>query len=733
MMLAPATSFADSWTKEVTSGKELKEALNSIGAGAVGDVYEIVCNWEAGESENVGKIKPTMVNGTLYLHSNVTDFDKMPQTTLAFEWGVDATKAEIGQRMSIIIENMNIQGTGSYLIDNRRDVFIDTVAIRHCDIHGMARSVLRLDANKGTLEAGDMAIDVVDIRESRFHGTAQNAKDNWSVFRLFPPVNTINITDCMFYDMPYTKSLMETRGVTDNASQVTFCNNMVMLGQNKTTSSGGFTALNPGSNMAAGSTFNIHNNLFIAPQKGLHTLVNDSSTYSNTKVISVSSAIVFANNNVIDTTSYMSLDDLAATLSENSGTTLMTYDGTALSEANKTLADYSDFSWDEGKTFQDAAKDMYYMLNSNAWKTAGYDYNGSGINYAGPSIAYVDVFPTPASVKVTVDGPSYITYSIVPEKEQYYIDDEITITLTDHNSYYRTFNTFKGWSDGVTETSRTMKLTGDVELSATYEADNTIVSAFDFSGITKNGNMQSYDADIYMNMDEAYKAVVKGYVNDTTTATGSKVAPFTYVEGNFQTRPAKFGEDEVAMQMPVISRRTAACAKETQSDYVVVEFTTKDMKNVNFSCFVGTDNNGAKTQALDYSTDGTTWTRLTSVDIESGKWSELKSALPTELENKDKVYIRIIGDLANGHIINTDPAGGLVNDNGEEDEAFYLAADAFEYVGNILITADTSAGINTVSTSTAKSNAPIYNLMGMKVAKGTKGLLIQNGKKFIVK
>lgn len=725
MMLAPAASFADSWTKEVTSGSELKEALNSIGTGAVGDVYEIVCNWEAGTSENVGKIKPTMTLGTLYLHSNVTDFDKMPQVTLAFEWGVDAAKAEVGQRMSIIIENMNIQGTGSYLIDNRRDKFIDTVAIRNCDIHGMARSVLRLDADKGTLEAGEMAIDVVDITKSRFHGTAQNAKDNWSAFRLFPPVNTITITDCMFYDMPYTKSLMETRGVTDVASQVTFCNNMVMLGQNKNVSTGGFTALNPGSNMAMGSTFNIHNNIFIAPQKGIHTLVNDTSTYENTKFLSVSSAIVLANNNIIDVNSYMSVDALTETLLE-SGTTL-------IPDGNKTLADYSDFSWDEGKTFQDPAKDMYYLLSSNAWKTAGYDYNGTGINYVGPSIAYVDVFPTPAAVNVTVNGPSYISYAISPEKEQYYVDDEITVTLTDHNSYYRTFNTFKGWSDGVTETSRTIKLTGDLDLSATYEADNTIVSAFDFSSIVKNGNMQSYDADIYLNMDEAYKAVVKGYVNDTTEATGSKVAPFNYVEGNFQTRPAKFGEDETELQMPVVSRRTAACAKETQRDYVVVEFTTKDMKNVNFSCFVGTDNNAAKTQALDYSADGATWTRLASVDIESGKWSELKAALPTELENLDKVYVRIIGDLANGHVINLDPASGMVDDAGNEDAVGYASADAFEYIGNILITADTSAGINTVRGEKVNPNAPVYNLMGMKVAKGTKGLLIQNGKKFIVK
>ena len=43
-----------------------------------------------------------------------------------------------------------------------------------------------------------------------------------------------------------------------------------------------------------------------------------------------------------------------------------------------------------------------------------------------------------------------------------------------------------------------------------------------------------------------------------------------------------------------------------------------------------------------------------------------------------------------------------------------------------------STGIQTI-TNKANTNAPIYNLAGQRVNKGTKGLLIQNGKKFVVK
>ena len=44
-----------------------------------------------------------------------------------------------------------------------------------------------------------------------------------------------------------------------------------------------------------------------------------------------------------------------------------------------------------------------------------------------------------------------------------------------------------------------------------------------------------------------------------------------------------------------------------------------------------------------------------------------------------------------------------------------------------------STGINEITVNTVDENAPIYNLAGQRVTKATKGILIQNGKKFINK
>ena len=55
-------------------------------------------------------------------------------------------------------------------------------------------------------------------------------------------------------------------------------------------------------------------------------------------------------------------------------------------------------------------------------------------------------------------------------------------------------------------------------------------------------------------------------------------------------------------------------------------------------------------------------------------------------------------------------------------------------ITTLTIVRGTSAGITNITTEEqADPNAPIYNLAGQRVTKDTKGVLIQNGKKFINK
>lgn len=56
-----------------------------------------------------------------------------------------------------------------------------------------------------------------------------------------------------------------------------------------------------------------------------------------------------------------------------------------------------------------------------------------------------------------------------------------------------------------------------------------------------------------------------------------------------------------------------------------------------------------------------------------------------------------------------------------------------KYANIILTSVSDPSGINNITEETINANAPVYNLAGQRVSKDTKGILIQNGKKFINK
>lgn len=736
MTFLPGTVAAVEHTDTVTTKSEFTAAITAAEAAQAGDVYEIVCKWDPSDVLNIGNVKPKMTAGKLIIKSIETEYDKMPQMLIGFDWAADL---QDNGNFALVFENVGLQyrsgkeaTSGQIVYFNKKNAQMDSIIFRNCDISNYPRTLYRA-VPKSSAASDIKNIGKIELSGCRVHDCNVLSSNNWAV--IYPGqaiTGEVIIKDNIFYNMPYCQAIFQMGYASEGTGEtptLTFENNTVLQARAESTNkvmNNRFQVINVGAYFGDGATYNINNNIFLAPQAGeyVSSLKNDTTDFAGDGVIiNANCAMVYAHNNVIDPIGFKTLEE------NNPGEESEFVWWDLQNEPVYTPEDAGITSWESGVAFQDAEKSLYYMLKTSPAYTMGVDGT-----YLGSANTYVDVFPTKAAVDINIVGPSYITYTVSPEKTQYYVDDEITITLNSHNSLYRTFNTFKGWSDGSEELTRTVKLTGDFNQTATFENDNSVLAAFDFSTITSNNNkLSSYDADIYFNMDPQYMATVKAIVCDTATST---VAPIPYTEGVFQGRPAKFGEDDESLQMPIISRRTAAAVKEIQRDYAQIEFSTKDMSAVKVSAYVGTDNNAAKTQALECSADGTTWTRLASVDIENGLWSELAGTLPAALENQDKVYVRIIGDLTNGHVITLDPSGGLVDGSGNEDNAAYLAADAFEYIGNILISADTSNGIVSVTSSDSKAfdeNAPVYNMMGMKVAKGTKGLLIQNGKKFIVR
>lgn len=737
LSLLPSSMMAVEKVDTVTNKNEFTTAINATADAKSGDVYKIVCKWDAANVLNIGNVKPNMTAGKLIITSDEKDFDKMPQMLVGFDWAKDL--ADDGN-FAIVFENVGLQyragkdaTSGQIVYFNKKNCQMDSVVFRNCDLSNYPRTVYR-SVPKSSAETDIKGLGKLVVEGCRVHDGAITPGNNWAVIYPGQAVQEVIIKNNMFYNLPYTTAIFQmgyaSEG-TGTAPTLTFENNTVLRAAS-TNQSKGFIAINTGKYFGAGSTYNINNNMFIAPVKGEYSdiQVNDTSNFDGkTKIISAAEALVYAKNNVVDATGFCPLAQCNNTEPKEDGSSEAWLDSSIENEYS--LEDAGITSWDEGVVFQDAPNSQYYMKKSAKAYTMGTDGT-----YLGAAMNYVDAFPVKAAVNININGPKYITYTLTPEKATYYIGDEVTVTLKDHNNAYLKLNTFDGWSDGDKSTAKTFTLAGDLNetlnFTSKFTKEKELISAFDFSKITKNGSVSNYEADI--NLDENYVSNVMAIVNDTAT---TKEAPFPYINGNFQTRSAKFGEDEESMQMPIISRRTWSGAKAVQRDYALFKISTKNLTDVNFSCYVGSDNNAAKVQALEFSTDSATWTRLNEVELENCVWSKLAATLPAEANNKDVVYLRVIGDMKNGPVVTPDETIGMW-DGTKVVEDVYNASDAFEYLGSVLITANASnaeTGIVNVEAEKAifNADAPIYNMMGMKVAKGTKGILIQNGKKFVVK
>lgn len=61
------------------------------------------------------------------------------------------------------------------------------------------------------------------------------------------------------------------------------------------------------------------------------------------------------------------------------------------------------------------------------------------------------------------------------------------------------------------------------------------------------------------------------------------------------------------------------------------------------------------------------------------------------------------------------------------------ASGSGKYINVLATNVDDATGISNITTDTLNENAPIYNLAGQRVSKDAKGILIQNGRKFVNK
>ena len=746
----------------------------SLSEGVEGEVAD------ATTTANLGTTPKVPAVGTLIIRSNQTDIDNLPE--LCLEMGANAIDASVGLP-SLVFENVKLRprkDTGSYIVSNKnKDNFygMDSVVFRNCDISN-CRAIYR-EENQGT----DGVFTPHHIKRFIFEGNRAYetvlATNSMPRFYFVAIPDYLEMHNNIFYDMPYSKELIgfhKTAKSENTASTFHIYNNTFLL---SSWSSKGkknkFTVVNAGTNVDPNSIFNFYNNLFLAQEKGLKV-----GGLEATPVAIADSAMTL----VCNTTS----EEEGVTVTNPAGflTTYNNYYSTYyLSPVRKgmeafdvcedlNIADYP-FSFD---MFYDADKSLYTVEkgNSAGLFTAGadavLDMNNNPAfaipTCVGAPMMYVDEFPVKVDVKVTINGSNSATYTITPEKAEYYKGDEVTITLNARNSYYRTFNTFTGWSDGNTDLERSIVLGADgLDLTANFESAMTnVAAAWDFSSNPSSNSKVSSVLAEYGNL--AGVATIKAFVADTTgignvattyttttedveagkaDASGTKLSQaynaatgnyeilgvayakrateaVPYVAGSFETRSNKFGEDETEKQMAIISMRTPRNTRDYNRNYAVIELPAAKLSNIQVDYFIGTDNNASKNQKLYYSLDGENYTEIAdaAVELTNGQWSNVQATLPAACNNAEKVYIKIQGQINNGdtaeNIVYT-PQTSSFNPEKIFDN------DVFEYIGNILITADGATGVVVTEADAAEAAAA-----PVKVIENGGIVIIKDGKKF---
>lgn len=247
--------------------------------------------------------------------------------------------------------------------------------------------------------------------------------------------------------------------------------------------------------------------------------------------------------------------------------------------------------------------------------------------------------------------------TVVNNKNMY--EEGTNVLLTSANN---TIFTFNNWENGSTQATRTVTMSADQNLTATYSAASYIVGwdfvsskdtkdrAADFASVTDNtGMIQLIDS-----VGTDYGWLAKSGVS--------------YNEG----------------KNAIISWQTPATKA-----YFQATFSTKNYKNIQVKSQMMYNYFAWKKQQLQYSTDGKIFTTAATITFSGTKtWTDLDAVLPDSLADRSKIYLRWIPDYT-----------------GDKDESISTTSDGTS-ITNIFVLGD-NVQENDTTAPTLLSSIPV--------------------------
>lgn len=666
---------------------------------------------------------------------------------------------------NLVLDNSNtpnLGGTASkyhFAYKDSASHYADTIAFRNCEIRNVVRGFYRaqnLEVAAGGYNDGG-CINTFEVTGCTFHQIPQN--NLFALFYMGQRVNEMTFRNNVFYDIPGLKGIVQFAYMDDNSGRedivFTFENNDVFAHPSQ-------HLFLFDSFVGQMSEFHINNNFFLTPdwKDDYNNYYIDTDSIARLKDASIARIQYGVNidihNNVLY--KYKGAEDTKD--DEGSATWIEgCYEEVDFSMADVDMtwgtfgdAQNDDFSYVSSETVATAGVDgapigstdlIKYLQNpvtftatANVeqgsvspakgtyekgeavtvtaveqpgvsfveWRTADGTFVSNDNPYTftlDADIQLVAIYEImqPVTVNFTIDSPYFLEMELIvtPEQETYYVGDEIDVTIKDH-----CLGDFVGWSDGETEMNRHFTLTGDLNLTATFEARD-IVAVWDFCQVTKG--KQTLDNGVAPNHGDSIGTFHTAYWTGTAYKDSATI----------MTRNNKFADD---LRICAV-RETPADRFDTNPDYNYAIIDTDHFTDIQVSSFVGADAKAHKNQLLQYSLDGINYTTLATTTLEAvGTWYPLCATLPIEAEWQHVVYLRWIGETGSGVVVSPDNTTP-VEELGE-----------FSCVAGIRILGDFHMGIQS---AVVPADNVCYDLQGRAVAHPQKGIYILGGKKILVK
>ena len=233
-------------------------------------------------------------------------------------------------------------------------------------------------------------------------------------------------------------------------------------------------------------------------------------------------------------------------------------------------------------------------------------------------------------LKIAVDGTNDYMVKITPAPTvvdgKYMYENGTTVELT--ADQYDGLVTFTNWGDGTTNSTKSVSMTENVEVTANY-AETDIIAGWDFYKKGSNGRV----ADFHSADNESAALTL---VKTGTTETSGWLDKSTLAAGGYESFKGA---------------ATNWCTGSQNGDVGNWHWQTKvnaeAFQNINVQFQMMYNYNAYQTYKAEYSLDGETWTNFGSITMTGAKTAaSFSEPLPEECNNKANLWIRMIADKA---------------------------------------------------------------------------------------